>query len=118
MTSKHVSRALLVAGLLASIGAACSRKPKPKDAPIGMDVPIGSDDGPTGIGSAAAPNETAEVVTDEAIVRDAPNSTATVQARLAQGSKVNVLSTAGAWIHIAYGSDGETGWTFHTSLGR
>jgi hypothetical protein len=89
-----------------------------KEPPVGMDVPTTDDEAPPGIGSAAAPNETALVVSDEAIVRDAPNSTGKVLARLAKGSKVNVLSTAGAWVNIAYGADGETGWTFHSSLGR
>jgi hypothetical protein len=110
-------RALVLVMLVATFAIACGGKSKqPREAPVGMDVP--AEDSPPAIGSAAAPNETAEVVTDEAIVRDAPNSTGTVLTRLGKGSKVNVLSTAGAWIHIAYGADGETGWTFHSSLGR
>ncbi|MEO7097320.1 MAG: SH3 domain-containing protein [Polyangiales bacterium] len=113
--ARFLQRALVA---LAFVAIACGGKSKAKDPPIGMDVPVGTDDSPPGIGSAAAPNETAIVVSDEAIVRDAPNSTGKVLARLGNGSKVNVLSTAGAWINIAYGADGETGWTFHTSLGR
>ena len=114
-------RAILVLLLLAAASApvvACGGKSKAKDPPVGVDVPASSDEAPPGIGSAAPPNETALVVSDEAIVRDAPNSTGKVLARLSKGSKVNVLSTAGAWINIAYGADGETGWTFHSSVGR
>ena len=104
--------------VIASFAVACGGKSKAKDPPIGVDVPANGDPIAPGIGSAAAPTETAVVVSDEAIVRDAPNSTGTILARLGKGSKVNVLSTAGAWINIAYGADGETGWTFHSSLGR
>ena len=110
-----MKRALIAVALLA---IACGGKSKPKDPPVGVDLPAGGDEAPPGIGSAAPPNETALVVSDEAIVRDAPNSTGKVLARLGKGSKINVLSTAGAWINIGYGADGETGWTFHTSIGR
>lgn len=107
-----------VTALVALLVVACGGKSQPKDPPIGVDVPAEGEPIAPGIGSAAAPNDTAVVVTDEAIVRDAPNSTGTILARLGKGSKVNVLSTAGAWINIAYGADGETGWTFHSSVGR